>query len=244
MIVLTVSADIHDAALPYIPLLSSLQSPPQVTPSPTSLPISPSIILLALLPPTIALPLLPSRLVPLLVLPLGIAPPLLCHPTLLPMLLAIPRSPLALKIRAKVERWLMTDALSDEVARCEIREVEVMENERLDPTAASSTSGTPSVTGVNQSLTVPATSWGAKFLRGGERPGWVKVTTFADGTESLWKTATSPVPEQRHEGQKEDQQALALALKDGWAFVEGEEWKVDLCGEWSGSTVDAGARSL
>ena len=134
----------------------------------------------------------------------------------------------------------MTDALSDEIARCEIREVEVMENERLDPATASSSTSTTATLGNSSSNTLPATAWGSRFLRGGERPGWVKVTAPSDGNESLWKTAISPVVEQGPEGQKEDQQALALALKDGWAFVEGEEWKVDLCGDWSGSAVDPG----
>lgn len=178
---------------------------------------------------------------PLLILPLGVLPPLLCHPTLLPKLFAIPRSSLVLSIRAKFERWLMTDALSDEIARCEIREVEVMENERLDPTTTSTSSATVSNSGSSSVSTMSATAWGSRFLRGGERPGWVKVTTLPNGSESLWKTAISPVVEQGPEGQNEDQQALALALKDGWAFVEGEEWKVDLCGDWSGNSVDPGA---
>ncbi len=37
---------------------------------------------------------------------------------------------------------------------------------------------------------------------------------------------------------------VALLLTKGWSFVPGEEWRVDLAGQWSPVGVDEGERRL
>lgn len=171
--------------------------------------------MLLLLPPALLLPLLPDYLIPYLLLPLGIAPPLFFHPNLTPFIHSLPRSLVILTARAFLEDLALTDALPDDVGRSEIGKVEVWENERLDPSlnSKSQTAGT----------------WSSRFLRAGERAPWVKITNPTKG-ESLWRTA-----EQTSIGEGEK---MILALEDGWGFIPGEDWRVDVCGFWSEVGVD------
>ena len=36
---------------------------------------------------------------------------------------------------------------------------------------------------------------------------------------------------------------LTFSLSDGWAFVETEDWRKDLTGDWSGCGADGGRRA-
>ncbi|KAL7418607.1 hypothetical protein Q5752_007065 [Cryptotrichosporon argae] len=129
--------------------------------SPTAFPLTPTHIALVLLPPSLLLPLTPAGLIPYLLVPLGLAPPLLFHPLVSPRLTA--RDPALLALRARAEEAALDDALDDATALRDLARVEVWENERLDP---------------------KTTAWAAKSLRPGERRGWVKVmahdTAWAD----------------------------------------------------------------
>lgn len=114
----------------------------------------------------------------------------------------------------------MTDSLSDDLGQCRIELVEVWENERLDPAiAAKPPAGA-----------FPNTSWSSRFLRAGERAPWVKV--LRDG--ALWMDDV--LPEEKREGENK----MVLAMRDGWDFVPGEEWKIDVCGLWTAAGTDEG----
>jgi hypothetical protein len=118
----------------------------------------------------------------------------------------------------------MIDNLDDTMGRKEISQVEVWENERLDPAVAAKPVTTPSV-------------WGSRFLRSGERAPWVKV--YGEG--SKWKPLgpgqpAAPVAEEKGEEGSE----VVLALKDTWAFLPSEGWRVDVCGLWSVPGSDQG----
>ncbi|KAK4683456.1 hypothetical protein P7C73_g6807, partial [Tremellales sp. Uapishka_1] len=65
-------------------------------------------------------------------------------------------------------------------------------------------------------------TWSAKNLRAGERTPWVKVQMG----DSLW----------REKAEREEK--LTLDLSNGCEFVDGEEWRVDLGGEWSEVGLD------
>jgi hypothetical protein len=105
------------------------------------------------------------------------------------------------------------------MGRKEISQVEVWENERLDPSVAA------------KPLTTPAV-WGSRFLRSGERAPWVKVY----GETSKWKPLGQGVSAM-------DGSEVVLALESGWAFLPSEGWRVDTCGLWNVSGSDPG-RSL
>jgi hypothetical protein len=157
---------------------------------------------------------------PYLLLPLGYVPPLLFHPNFTPLFLSLPRNPVYLRARAYLERLSLTDALPDDIGRQPIAQVEVWENERLDPAVAAKPPAGP----------LPAGSWSSRHLRAGERAPWVKVRANDD---SLW------LDEGKEDKVKEGEK-MALALKDGWEFVPGEEWRVDVCGLWEASGTDSG----
>jgi hypothetical protein len=214
---LTVRSDAYD----YLaPILTVLNKP---TSSSTTFPITTTHLVLVLLPPSLLLPLLPVWAISYLILSIGLAPPLFFHPNLTPAVLALPRNPTLLRLRAKLERLVVIDSLDDTMGRKEISQVEVWENERLDPSVAAKPLTTPSV-------------WGSRFLRSGERAPWVKVY----GETSKWKPlgqGASPMPLE-HKG--EEGSEVVLALESGWAFLPSEGWRVDTCGLWSISGSDQG----
>jgi hypothetical protein len=158
---------------------------------------------------------------PYLLLPLGYLPPLLFHPNLFPFILALPRHPTLLRLRAAAERVLLTDSLSDDIGRGRIASVEVWENERLDPAIAAK----PPVGAL------PQGAWSSRFLRAGERAPWVKV--IREG--ALWKNEEATGVDK-----KEGESKMVLALKDGWDFIPEEEWRVDTCGLWADAGADEG----
>ncbi|WWD22096.1 hypothetical protein CI109_106585 [Kwoniella shandongensis] len=241
---------ISDAYDYVAPRLTSLQSP-NPSPSPLALPITHTHLILLLLPPTLFLPLTPSQFIPYLLLPLGLVPPLIFHPNLTPTLLALPTHPLIRNGRAMLEGWLMSDRLSDEIGRKRISRVEVWENERLDPKiAALSTTSTTSVSSSSSSTDkasqgapiIPPGSWSARFLRPSDRPPWVKVATQGN----KWKSVEDNLPSTTSEsttgggggGEREAEAKRVLALKEGWEWVPGEDWRVDGAGLWSDVGVD------
>ncbi|ORX34478.1 hypothetical protein BD324DRAFT_636086 [Kockovaella imperatae] len=218
-------SDIYDWTFPYV----SRFSHPQSTSTQTSFPLTTTHLLIALLIPSLGLPLLPPYMIPYLLLPLGLAPPLFFHPNLTFFFLSLPRHPLILRAKAYLEDVVLTDALDDEIGRMPISRVEVWENERLDPVMVAK----PPASGI-----VPSTSWSSRHLRAGERAPWVKVKS----EDSVWldqepKLASqvstdSDASSSGGEGQEKEEQ-MVLALKPGWIFIPGEEWKVDVCGLWS-----------
>ena len=204
------SADTYDYVAPRL----------TPTPTPTSFPLSATHLMLLLLPPALLLPLLPAQLLPAVLLPLGLAPPLFFHPNLHSAFLDLPRHPAILRLRALLTNLALTDALPDEVGRKAIGKVEVWENERLDAKAPPGSTG----------------AWSSRHLRAGERNPWVKVIDQSrSGSGSgvcLWKVHEDAMG---GEGEK-----MVLALRDGWGFIPGEDWRVDVCGLWSACGTDEG----
>ncbi|KAJ9123891.1 hypothetical protein QFC22_000679 [Naganishia vaughanmartiniae] len=254
-------SDVHDAVLPYLAMISpNLAS---TVPPPTTFPLSTTHILMLLIPPTILLPLLPSSSIPFLLLPLGIAPPVIFHPAFLYAAVWTQGflRPARLKAwRAKAERWVLTDRLDDAIAQSEIREVRVWENERLDPnwraevvkTSSNSTADRDPSTikaggGEGTTLLIPPESaWSSSFLKSAERRPWVRVLP-RDPTHSLWSEAlpnlppspTSPTTTHHHNNNNTNSDGrVALSLIPGWSFVPREEWRVDLAANWSTSDCD------
>ncbi|WRT64878.1 uncharacterized protein IL334_001814 [Kwoniella shivajii] len=237
------------------PKLASLQStnPPSST---LSLPITPTHLVLLLLPPTFLLPLTPSALIPYLLLPMGLSPPLLFHPNVTPFIYTLPSHPVIRKIRSYIENFLLDDRLSDEIGRSTISKVEVWENERLDPKISSSLSSnttnanSSSLTSLSNTSnsqssvlpTIPNGSWSSKNLRASDRSPWIKV----NNDQSKWKSiedlpmpSSSDAKNSENENSKENKEAkLVLALKQGWQWIPGEDWRIDLSGLWSDHGVD------
>lgn len=212
-----VIADVFEAATPWLNYIAGKDT------SPTSFPLTPTMIVLLLLPPTLLLPLTPGWAIPYLLLPAGWAGPLLFHPNLTHLLENLPRSRAALQQRAELEEAALTDALPDDLGRRPIARVEVWENERLDPIVSAKPTA---------AAQLPAGAYSSRFLRPGERGGWVKVRT-ASGTyshDAIWED---------EEDRPESGDRMALALKDKWSFVPGEDWRVDVCGLWSEVGTDA-----
>jgi hypothetical protein len=185
------------------------------TATPTSFPLAPAHIVLALLPPSIALPLVPAWIFPWALLPVGIVPPLLFHPNLVTLWGKIPHARALRVARHHLEDAVLTDCLTDDIGSKRIARVQVVENERLDPSVASK----------NNSNTT--NGWSSRFLRTGERLPWVKIRE-----SSAWaRDDLSP--------HAEDDGKMVLALEKGWKFVPGEDWRVDVCALWSESEPDA-----
>lgn len=110
------------------------------------------------------------------------------------------------------------------MGRKAISQVEVWENERLDPAVAAKSTSTPSV-------------WGSRFLRSGERAPWVKV--YGEG--SKWKpTGQGRQASVAGDEKLQDGSEVVLALENDWAFLPSEGWRVDVCGLWSSVGSDLG----
>ncbi|RSH83841.1 hypothetical protein EHS25_005456 [Saitozyma podzolica] len=210
---------ISDAYDIIAPQLAAVTSP---SASPTAFPITLTHLLLVLLVPSICLPLLPDFLIPYLLLPLGILPPLFFHPNLTQATLSLPRNATLLRVRSTLETLALSDTLPDWLTYSCLSRVEVWENERLDPAVASKTGP------------IPSGAYAARHLRAGERAPWVKVglrlgetIEGSDSGDSVWASAGEAVPAEGGSSEK------VLALKDGWAYIPGEDWRVDVCGLWS-----------
>lgn len=214
-------ADIFELATPYLALIGGKDT------SPTSFPVTPTLVVLVLLPPAILLPLTPPWAIPYLLLPAGLAPPLFFHPNLHPLFLSLPKSRHAREARAALEDMVLTDGLSDEIGSRPIARVEVWENERLDPAVAAK-----ALVPNQPAPSLPPGSWSARFLRAGERGAWVKVR--APG--NLWA-------DEEPKSADADDGRMVLALKHKWTFVPDEDWRVDVPALWSEVGADTGEQS-
>lgn len=217
-----VSSDAYDE---IYPIVNSLLHPSK---SPTTLPLTPTHLLLVLIPPSLLLPLTPSYLLPYLLLPLGWAPPLAFHPNLVPFLAALPSHPVLRQLQSTLTRLMLTDALPDNIGRAKLAEVEVWENERLDPAITIKT---------HPANPLPPGSWSQRFLRAGERMPWVKIRDVG----AVW---AAPI-----QGEAEGEASKSAGrnvpdLMEGWKWVPGEEWRVDVSGLWSDVGVDSGERDF
>ncbi|WWC87024.1 uncharacterized protein L201_001907 [Kwoniella dendrophila CBS 6074] len=235
------------------PRLSTFQSPNQPI-SPSTLPITFTHLILVALPATLLLPLTPSYLIPYILLPLGIAPPLLFHPNLTPFILSLPSHPITKKIRSYIEEFLLDDKLSDEIGRSKISKVEVWENERLDPklsigttTSNSSSSSSSSNSTLGGSLSnniIPLGSWSSKNLRASDKSPWIKVSNENTKWNSiednlpLPSSSSSTSTENTNTDEKDKQAKMILALKTGWEYIPNEDWRINLVGLWSDKGVD------
>jgi hypothetical protein len=205
-------ADLFDAVMPYLSFLAGKDT------SPTSFPLTPTLVVLVLLPPTLLLPLTPGWAIPYLLLPAGLFPPLYFHPNINPHFASLPHSEAARRARARLEDMALTDALPSSIGGRPIARVEVWENERLDPTAAAKPASAP----------LPPGSWSSRFLRAAERDAWVKVR--GGKTESAWADDDPDADDGR----------FAMALCDTWEFIPGEDWKVDVAALWCEGGTDPG----
>jgi hypothetical protein len=252
------SSDVYDAVLPYIAVIvPSMASP---SPPPTTFPLSSTHLMMLLLPPTIMLPLIPMSILSYLLLPIGILPPVIYHPNFLPLIERF-KAWQGMEwrrwryYRGKAERWVLTDRLDDSIARSEIREVRVWENQRLDSAwvearlksikagsggmgvgerRSRSGSGSKTLDLDREGELAPDSAWSSTHLKSFERAGWVR-TLPKFPNETLWQDengdAASSTPQHGR---------VALSLKREWCFVPGEEWRVDLVAEWDRDGGDEG----
>jgi hypothetical protein len=265
------SSDIHDAVLPFISLI--VPSMPNPQPLPTTFPLSPTHIMILCLPPTILLPLVPLRILSFLLLPIGILPPIVYHPAFLPALERARRWEGLDKRRIRywrgvAERWVLTDRLDDSIARSEIREVRVWENQRLDPSwigenearlkagvdkdkdkRPRSGSGGKILEEEHHVREPPDSAWSSVHLKNYERSGWVRALPTSKSKyqpdESLWQD--EPGSDARREsgtGQANAGGRVALSLIKGWSFVPGEDWRVDWVAEWDRVGGDEGESDI
>lgn len=209
--------------------------------------------MILLLPPAIFLPVIPASLLPYLLLPVGILPPILYHPAI-PSLIERFRTWEGIsqrKVRywrGVAERWVLTDRLDDSIARSEIREVRVWENQRLDlnwapgktkPTDKEKKEQVIFGKTPDEPELPPSSAWSSLHLKGSERMPWVRVLPKRLG-DSLWQdepvmSPRSPDPNDGKRSSSAERQGsgkVALSLVEGWSFVPGEEWRVDYVAEW------------
>jgi len=244
-----VISDAHDTALPYVALINPTSANP--SPPPTTFPLSATHILMICLPPTILLPLVPGFVVSWILFAVGVLPTIIFHPSLTTdslkrFLDSVTRG--RRYWRAKAERWVLTDRLDDRIANSEIREVNVWEHERLDPVWAATARATLESASKDPSkpqktvMAPPRAAWSASHLKAADKQPWVRTIPLVP-QDSLWKDDATPL-EHVEDG---DEVALekrgsdgkvALLLIKGWSFVPGEEWRVDLAGQWSPVGVD------
>lgn len=241
-----VISDVHDAALPWVSLISP--SLPNPAPAPTTFPLSPTHLLILMLVPSLALPLLPASALPWIMLSIGYLPTIVFHPAFDPAEIKDVLSRHTTRggvraWRATLERKLLTDRLDDHLAKSEIREVHVWEHERLDPgwwkqTVAKVMEGKQDVPGALE--TPPESAWSGKYLKSTDRQPWVRALP-KDPRDNLWEEET--VPREKDGGAaataaEREGGRVSLRLVNGWSFVPGEEWRVDYAAKWAKGAAD------
>ncbi|KAF5335345.1 hypothetical protein D9611_011682 [Ephemerocybe angulata] len=120
-----------------------------------------------------------------------------------------------------LQKIIDDDRLTDKCWNSEMREVELWENERLGGEPASPQPGMEQPVSSSQT-----TGWSKANLRPGERAAW---TRGRDGWNGVGGGSL--------DGQGEVSN-LTFSLAPGWAFVETEDWRKDVLGDWSGVGVD------
>ncbi|KDN47738.1 hypothetical protein K437DRAFT_255747 [Tilletiaria anomala UBC 951] len=118
----------------------------------------------------------------------------------------------------RLRTWLELDRLEDSVWEKGWRDVEMFENERF---------GGPGADSAVTTSTNKRAGWGAGNIRPGERKPWTKAS---DG----WSAAS----ELEGTGYELDLRQVASSLEKGWAWVEGDDWRIDWAGGWSAVGVD------
>ncbi|EGO19202.1 hypothetical protein SERLADRAFT_479565 [Serpula lacrymans var. lacrymans S7.9] len=167
-------------------------------------PYTPLILTFLLATFLFAIPLLP--LIPLrpTFLVLGLGPFIFTHPFMMYRVLPLIVSLLHDKShRARVLRIIDDDRLEDRHWRSELKEVELFENERWN-----ASSDGEAVSG----------SWGKSYLKSSERSAWTRAQ---DGWSGV-----------KEDGSGEVSSNLTFSLAPGWAFIETEDWRVDLEATW------------
>jgi hypothetical protein len=205
------------------------------------------------LPPTILLPLVPAFIVSWILFAAGVLPTIIFHPSLTSDSLkgfvdSVTRG--RRYWRAKAERWVLTDRLDDRIANSEIREVNVWEHERLDPVWAANAKTTLESASKDPLkvpkavMAPPRAAWSASHLKAADKQAWVRTIPLIP-QDSLWKDDASPLEHVENgddvgREKRASNGKVALLLVKGWSFVPGEEWRVDLAGQWSPVGVDEG----
>lgn len=128
-----------------------------------------------------------------------------------------PAQPTAAKpLSTVIQRIIDNDRLTDKCWNTEMCEVELWENERFGgtgPDAPAPTTG--------------SVLWSKANLKPGERTPWTRGRDGWNGVGSggMGNSAVEASGEVS---------SLTFSLAPGWAFVETEDWRKDLLGEWSG----------
>ncbi|KAL4260081.1 Peroxin domain-containing protein [Pleurotus pulmonarius] len=261
-------ADVHDALVPILSHLTLLPTPQLPTSTRARAPtISFYIFVVAVLTLPLLAFVVTTHYIPLRLISLvaGIAPVLLLHPSVLPYVPLVTRglvdfivwcvdafeasSRTALRyirlapylrsiglyfpdhssdsprightiryIRTYITRFIDNDRLQDDVWNAPITEVELFENERWKADEGSYAYSDDGLTGGSSGQ-----RWSKANLRDTERRGW---TRGRDG----WNGGVG------EEGFVSSN--LTFSLASGWAFVETEDWRKDVVGEWVGGLVD------
>ncbi|KAJ3798752.1 integral peroxisomal membrane peroxin-domain-containing protein [Lentinula aff. detonsa] len=212
-------ADIHIATTPYLNHLSLSPNNPQISKprSPYTLPFLTILILtLPLSVFFVTSAIFPVRLAYFLC---GAGPVLSLNPgfSLPSQVMFDPYSfkLLRKRVKTRLQRFLDDNNLSDEVWNSEMREVELWENERLDPAI---TPLSPTFFGAS----VPSNGgWSKSHLKSNDRAAW---TRGRDG----W----SGVAVSGGDGDGTVSSNLTFSLAPNWEFVPTEDWRADLIGAW------------
>ncbi|KAH6888820.1 integral peroxisomal membrane peroxin-domain-containing protein [Coprinopsis sp. MPI-PUGE-AT-0042] len=119
-----------------------------------------------------------------------------------------------------IQRMIDNDRLTDKTWNSEIAEVDLWENERLD-----------SLIQHDPHAITQTSPWSKSHLKPGERAAW---TRGRDG----WNGVGTSGMASGIEASGEVSSNLTFSLAPGWSFVETEDWRKDLTGEWSGVGAD------
>lgn len=148
------------------------------------------------------------------------------------------------------------DKLEDKHWRAELCQVEVFENERLNPNSKEVSGSTSSSVGglggvglirqqppnANDSASAGGgklyrTGWGKSNLKSGERKAWTRGrdgwSGIAEGGDvrSVFFPSLLRASVDSHKSVAASS-CLTFDLDEGWFFVETEDWRPDLTGSW------------
>ncbi|KAJ3926058.1 MAG: integral peroxisomal membrane peroxin-domain-containing protein [Lentinula lateritia] len=208
-------ADIHTAITPYLSHLSLSPNDPQISKpkSPYTLPILTVLILtFPILVFLVTSTIFPARLVCFVC---GVGPVLFLNPQLRRWTSDTINLLTYLQSSLPDTRILDDNNLSDDVWISEMREVELWENERLDP-------------GITA---IPATFFGTAPPSNG---GWSKIH-LKSNDRAPWtrgRDGWSGVPGSGGDSDGTVSSNLTFSLAPNWEFVPTEDWRADLVGDW------------
>ncbi|KAJ3856482.1 integral peroxisomal membrane peroxin-domain-containing protein [Lentinula lateritia] len=232
-------ADVHIAITPYLSHLSLSPNDPQIS-KPKSLYTLPILTVLILTFPILIFlvtsTIFPARLVCFVC---GAGPVLFLNPQLrqwtsdtinlltylqssLPdprysPIIILPISPIIRRLSFRLFRRILDDNnLSDDVWISEMREVELWENERLDP----------GITAISVSTffgTAPPSNggWSKIHLKSNDRAPWTRGRDGWSGVAGSGGDSDGTVSSN-----------LTFSLAPNWEFVLTEDWRADLVGDW------------